>query len=549
MSIFRIGRTYKNLKRLGEIANVLAKHGFGYLIHRLNLRHLLHLRRRVFKNEEPYLVEQEIKKACEELGPTFIKFGQLLSLRSDVLPAKLTNELAKLQDQVKPFPFAEVKKILEAEYKNKTEEIFSHIEEKPLASASMAQVHLAALKGTKEKLIIKVQRPGIEKEVERDLDILYFLANRIEKLVPEFKVYNPVGIVDEFSKAIRKELDFTYEVSNADRFRKAFKNNKTVLIPKINFDYSGRRVIAMEFVEGIKISRFLRSNRSAEEKKQVASSITSIYYSMIFEQGFFHADPHPGNILIMKDGKVGLVDFGMTGRLDEQMLKRLAFILLSFSDEDFVLEKYIHTGLISEYEENPEFQKEAMLLLERYKGFPLEKIDIGSALSELAELARSYGVKFEKDLTLLAKTLYTVERIIRDMVPDFDFVTATKPFARKYIGEKISAGKVIRELEKNITAFYSLIRALPNEILNIAKLIRKGTLKIEFEHVGLETLINEIDRSSNRLSFAVIIASVVVGSALVVHSGKSPFFGIGGFIVAGLLGLWLGVSILRSGKL
>ncbi len=555
MSILRIGRTGNNVRRLGEIVNVLARHSLGYLVHKLNLGHLLHLKRRIFKDSEHRLVEQEVRKACEELGPTFVKFGQLMSMRTDILPLKFTRELSKLQDSVKPFPFAEVKKILESEYKKPLYDVFFSIDEKPVASASIAQVHSAMLKGAKERVVAKVQRPHIEKEVERDLDILFYLARLIEKYAPELKVYNPSGIVDEFSKAIKKELDFTYEVSNADRFRRAFAGNNSVHIPKINFDFSGKKVIVMENIEGMKISSYIRSKAPQAEKRKVAERLIDIYYTMIFELGFFHADPHPGNIIIKKDGAVGIVDFGMAGRLDEYMLKRLAFMLLSFADDEFSAEKLANVGLVSEYEENPEFQKEAIVLLERYKGFPLEKIDIGMALSELSELARSYGVKFEKEFTLLAKTMYTVERIIRDLVPDFDFVSNAKPHARKYIGANLSAKKLLRELEKHTAAIYNLFRALPSEILNIVRLIKKGTLKMEFEHVGLEPLINEIDRASNRITFGLIIGALVMGSALVIHSGAGPklydvpVYGIIGFVVAAIFGLWLVISIFRSGKL
>ncbi len=555
MSIFTIGRTGNNVRRLGEIVNVLARHSLGYLVHKLNLGHLLHLNSRIFKDTGHHLVEQEVEKACEELGPTFVKFGQLMSMRTDMLPLKFTRELSKLQDSVKPFPFAEVKKILEAEYRQPILSVFSSIDEKPRASASIAQVHSAVIKDTKDRVVVKVQRPNIENEVERDIDILFYLARLIEKHAPELKVYNPVGIVDEFAKAIKKELDFTYEVSNADRFRRAFAGNKSVHIPKIYFDFSGKKVIVMEHIDGMKISSYIRSKAPAAEKRKVAERIIDIYYTMIFELAFFHADPHPGNILIKKDGTVGLLDFGLAGRLDEYMLKRLAFMLLSFADDEFSAEKLANVGLVSEYEENPEFQKEAIVLLERYKGFPLEKIDIGMALSELAELARSYGVKFEKEFTLLAKTMYAVERIIRDLVPDFDFVSSAKPHARKYIGTNLSAKKLLRELEKQTAAFYNLFRSLPSEILNIIRLVKKGTLKMEFEHVGLEPLISEIDRASNRITFGLIIGALVMGSALVIHSGAGPkiyevpVYGIVGFVIAAIFGLWLVISIFRSGKL
>ncbi|MFH1825294.1 MAG: AarF/ABC1/UbiB kinase family protein [Candidatus Firestonebacteria bacterium] len=556
MDIIKITKTYRNLKRLTEIANVLFKYGFEYLVDRMNLIHLIPFRKRIKlieHKEEKFEIGEKLKLICEELGTTFIKFGQILSLRTDIFPENVTNELSKLQDEVKPFSYKEAKVVLEKEYKVKLEEIFSYFKETPYASASISQVHFATLKSTKEKVIVKVQRPNIEKEVKQDIDILYYLAHLIEKYFPEFKVYNPSGIVEEFEKTIYRELDFTYELSNAEMFRKIFKDSQTVYIPKVYYEYSSKKVLVMEYLDGIKITSCERAKKV--DKILVTSNLINAYHAMVFESGFFHADPHPGNIFVLKDNRIGFVDFGMVGYINDKILKKLAYLFLSFVEEDLDLREYECLGIIAEYEENIEYEKETIELLNRYRGFPLQKIDISRVIRELSELARRYDFRFPRDLMLLGKTLLTIERIVRDLNPGFNFVVAGEPFARKFIERNLQPKMILKEAERNILSLYQFLRDLPKELSDIFRKIKKGNLKIEFEHIGLEPLISEIDKATNRLAFSFIIGSLIIGSSIITYAGFGPkifglpAYGMAGYLIAAFLGLWLIIAIIKANKL
>ena len=560
MNILNMGRTYKNLKRLREIVNVLAKYGFEYIVHRIKLSKHVPLRKRVVKQKDirqidEYDAARKIRFVCEELGPTFIKFGQILSLRADLLPRHFIEELSKLQDAVKPFPFEKAKEIVEAETGADLKDIFSEFEEVPCASASMSQVHYAVLKTGGAKVIVKVQRPDIKEDIKRDIDILLYLAKLVEKHLPEYRVYNPVGIVEEFSAAIKRELDFTYEMAHADKIGSFFKGRSPVHIPRVYFEHSGEKVMIMEYLDGVKITTLGRI--SAEKKHKIAKRLIDAYYVMVFKKGFFHADPHPGNILIMKNNAVGLIDFGMAGKLSSENIKKFAFLVLSFMEKDLEIdvEDYRLLGIVSEEEENAEFEKEAIVMMERYRRFPLDKINMGNVIYELSELGRKYNFKLNKDFVLLGKVLFTVESVIRELDPDFNFVKAAEPHALLFIKESTEPKQLLKDAKKGAFSLFNFFKSLPKDIGDIFKKVKRGELEIEFVHVGLEPLINEMDKATNRLASAFIIGALIVGSSIIVYTGVGPklfdmpLFGFLGFFIAAIMGFILAISILRSGRL
>ncbi|MCX5776410.1 MAG: AarF/UbiB family protein [Candidatus Firestonebacteria bacterium] len=560
MDIVRLGRTYKNLKRLREILNVFAKYGFEYIVHRINLSRHISLRKRVLKPKEIRHTDifdsaHKIRLMCEELGPTFVKFGQLMSLRADILPQHFIDELSNLQDSVKPFSYAEAKIIIKEEIGEPLENVFSRLDELPCASASMSQVHYAVLKKNKKKVIVKVQRPGIKNEINRDLDILFYLARLVEKHLPEYRVYNPVGMLEEFSSAINRELDFTYEMAHADKIKSIFKEKKTIRIPSVYFEYSGERVMVMEYLDGIKIRTVAAFSK--EKKHELAKKLIDAYYIMVFEQGYFHADPHPGNILVLKDNALGLIDFGSTGKLSRENIKKFAFMVLSFMEKDLNIniEEYRMLGIVSEEDENSGFEKEAITMMERYSRYPLNKINIGNVVYELSALGRKYNLRLNKDFILLGKVLYTVESVIRGLDPAFNFVKAAEPHALKFIRKSMEPKSLLIDAKNNALSMYGFVRNLPRDISEIFKKIKKGELEIEFVHVGLEPLIHEIDRATNRLAFSFIIGGLLVGSSIVTYAGIGPrlldipLYGFIGYFIAGVLGVAIALSILRSGKL
>ena len=560
MNIINMGKTYKNFKRLREILNVLAKYGYEYVVHRIYLSRHVKLSKRVVKAKDirhvdEYDAARKVRFICEELGPTFIKFGQILSLRADILPKHYIDELSKLQDHVKPFPYAEAKKIIETEMGTDLKSVFSRFDEVPFASASMSQVHYAVLKAGGAKVIVKVQRPGIKDEIKRDIDILTNLAKLVEKHLPEYRVYNPVGVVEEFSSAIKRELDFTYEMSHADKIGSYFKGKGPVHIPKVYFEHSGEKVMIMEFLDGVKITSVKRF--SEEKKHKIARRLIDAYYVMVFKKGFFHADPHPGNIFVMKNEVIGLIDFGMAGKLSNENIKKFAYLVLSFMEKDLEIdvEDYRLLGIVAEEEENAEFEREAIVMMERYRRFPLDKINMGNVIYELSELARKYNFKLNKDFVLLGKVFFTVESVIRELDPDFNFVRAAEPHALLFIKESTEPKQMLKDAKKSAFSMFNFLKGLPKDIGDIFKKVKRGELEIEFVHVGLEPLINEMDKATNRLASAFIIGALIIGSSIITYSGIGPkvfglpFFGFFGYFVAAILGFALAISILRSGKL
>jgi ubiquinone biosynthesis protein len=555
LNIIEIGKTYKNINRLREILNIAAGQGLGHIIHSLHLDRHLPISKRAAKDRLGKTLESRIRIVCEKLGPTFVKFGQLLSLRADIVPPQLVNELSKLQDRVEPFDFMQVKKIIEEELNGKLEVFFSKVDEKPLASASMAQVHAACLRKTGEMVVIKVQRPEIEDDIARDLDILYNIAVLIEKHIPESKVYNPIAIVDEFSRTLEKEMDFTYEASAAYKLGRCFNSSGIAVIPKIYFDYSTRKVLVMEKIEGTRISDLKSYDTSA--KKKIAENMVNAYLKMIFELKYFHADPHPGNLFVLKDKRIGFVDFGMTGRIDDLTLKKLAYLFLVYSGMNLgeKFELYRSIGIVEEDEDNSDYQKEAADFFERYNGYPLNRINVGCAINEFLELSRRHGAKIPKEFIMLGKTLFAIEKIVRELNPKFSFITLGKPFAEGYVKKSLSPSEIAKQSMKSIAALFGFLKKAPVEFNDLLVKLKKGKLKIEFEHIGLEPLISEMDKSSNRLTVGFIIGSLIIGSSIIIHTGFGPrifdlpVYGLIGYFIAAVFGLWLVAAIFRSGRL
>ncbi|MBI3599995.1 MAG: 2-polyprenylphenol 6-hydroxylase [Nitrospinae bacterium] len=557
-----VKRTYQNIQRLKDIANVLIKHGFGSLIDQLNLQHYISLGKRMipFKKyeleREVHTVPERLRLAFEELGPTFIKLGQVLSSRPDLIPQDFAEEFRKLQDAVPPFSASEAKRHIEDELHAPLDKIFSSFDDVPSAAASIAQVHNVTLL-TGERVIVKVQRPGLREKLTSDISILFYLASLIEKYLPHGKVYNPAGIVEEFSKTIKRELNFNLEGSNAAKFKENFEGDGTVYIPKVFWEYTTNDILTMERIEGIPIHEIKKIEEAGHDKKIIAKNGVNAFLKQILEFGLFHADPHPGNFLIMQDGRIGIVDFGIVGRADEDVMESLANTFLSIIDLDYdrLVSEYIRLGLLNEDIDIKAFKSDLRDLIEPYYGKALKQIQAGKVLSEILHLAINYKARVPNDLILLGKTLITIEGLARALDPDILILEEAKPFAMELIKKRLSPTYQIAKAYRTLSDLSDIIKDIPGQLSYVLKKVMKDKLKIEFVHSGLDRLIRDMDKSSNRLSFALIISAIVVGSSIIMLSGKGPLLfgfpmlGVIGYIVAGLLGLWLVISILRSGRL
>ncbi len=549
----------KNLHRLRQIVTILIRHGFGHLIERLNLHSILSPARRVFgvkRKERKASPAYRIRLALQELGTTFIKFGQVVSSRPDLIPADFYEELSKLQDSVPAFSFKQVKDIIEKELGKPIGELFSSFSETPSASASIAQVHKARLKSG-EEVVVKVERPGIRESILADIAILRQLARLAERYIPEARTYNPTGVVNEFSYIIQQELDFTVEASHADRFRRDFKGNTTVFIPKIFWDLTTSYVLTMEEVRGIKINDFEALDMAGFDRRKLALDGVNLFFRQIFDHGFFHADPHPGNIFVLKDGRLAFVDFGIVGRVSGSMLTSIAkiFVAMVNRDTDAIVQGYLSISVPGKDIDIHGFQREVEGLLDRYYNVPLRHIKAEEFLNKMIQLSQTHQLTLPQDFVLLGKTMFIMGGLGKELYPEFNILEAAEPFARKLMLKRFDPKEIASSLCKTGEEAISLFTAFPGQWRQILGKLSRGEMKMEFEHKGLNNFIVELDRASNRLAFSLIIAAIIVSSSLIIRIDKGPklfdypALGIVGYILAGVLGLWLVIAILRSGKL
>lgn len=559
MGLLNTGYVYA--RRYREISNVLLKHGFGYILERFGIRPFRSLRERLFgpSIKEQLLVLSEAERlrlALEELGPTFIKFGQILSTRHDLLPEEHIKELSKLQDRVPPFSYQDAKKVIEKELQKNLDEVFISFDPEPIAAASIGQVHRARLHEG-DDVAVKVMRPGIEKIVETDLFILMNLAKFAEKHIKGSRFFNPVGFIEEFSRVMRQEIYYIHEAQNADRFYSNFAGSTTVRIPKVYWKYTTKRVLTQEFLEGIKISHIPQIEASGLDRKKVSTDLANAYLKMIFEDGFYHADPHPGNILVSLEGKIIFLDFGMAGYIDSLLRENLVNLMIATmrSDIDLLIESLEEIGLISDSgSEGTELRINIEDFINTYYSVSTKFIDPTDFLRDLIDVLIRSGGRIPTNFMLLSKTLMMRDEINRRLDPEHNFAELTEPYVRKMIEERGTVSYIMNETEKSLSDFAHLIRIFPKKAINILKKTERGRLGLELEHRGLDTAIEELDIISNRLSFSLIIAALIVGSSLIIQTRMSPslwgvpLLGVFGYLLAGIIGMGLVISILRSGK-
>lgn len=499
---------------------------------------------------------QRIRLALEELGPTFVKLGQVLSMRPFLIPLELLLELTKLQDQVGPFPFVQAKQIVENELKAPLEKNFSSFDTIPIASASLSQVHKAVTKDGKT-VVVKIQRPGIKDIIAADMDILKDLVNLLEKYVPESKQYDPRGIREELEKSIRREIDFNNEARNIEVFRENFKEEKNVFVPKVFWDLTTSKVLTMEFIDGVKISDLNKLEKRGIDKKKLAEIGGRMVFKQIFEDGFFHADPHPGNLFALEGNVIAPVDYGMMGRLSETTMDELADLLISVVTwhPGGIVKVYQDVEVVGEEVNLRALEADLADFLYKYHKIPLSRLDVKTLMNEAFEIIHRYDIHIQAELMLFSKALVTYEEVAKMLDPEYDLVTQMIPYAKKLAHRKFKPKALLRDLFTSSVDLRELLVTFPFELKRIIKKLGKGRLSFTFQHRGLDKLILELDRSSNRVSFALIIAAIIVGSSLIMRLETKytlfgyPLFGILGYIFAGVLGVWLVIAILRSGKL
>lgn len=563
--LLRFWYTYKNINRIRQIVNVLLKHGFGQFIEILNLQRFIPLRKRIkyfsrWQEVERHTIPERLRMAFAELGPSFIKLAQVLSSRPDLITTEYADEFKKLQDRVPPFSSDRAGQIIEAEFNVPVNEAFSEFDAYPVAAASIAQVHNAVL-NTGEKVIVKIQRPHIGEIIETDIAVMKAVARLMLKYIPESRYFDPRGIVDEFARTVKRELDFISEAKNAQRFRRNFEGKDDICIPAVYPEMLSGKVIVMERIEGVRIDDIQGIDSLGIDRRELAQRGVDAYFKMIFEDGFFHADPHPGNIFVMEDGRIGIMDFGIVGWLTTDMMENIASAFLAVLSKDFdrLIDLYIDLGLVVEEVDiesfKREFKADLVYLLEPLYDATISEVNFPEYLEALTHLVIKHGLKVPSDLLLMNKTILILDNIGRQLDPSFNAVTAVEPYAAKLVKNRMSPQRVLDKTKDNLAEIGGIIVDTPKQINRLLRKTLRDEVSFKVNPIGMEKLITDIDRSSNRISFSLVIAATIIGSSMLVQSdiGGKIFglstVGVIGFIVAFLLGLRLLISILRSGRL
>ena len=556
-----VSRTYRHMNRYRQIITVLFKYGFGDLVDRLHVGQYLEIGMQMVSRKRRERVEkltrsERLRMALEELGPTFVKMGQILSSRPDLIPVEFIEELSKLQDSVPPFPFSQVREIIETELTSPIDEIFQRFEETPLAAASIGQVHRAQLKSG-EDVIVKVQRPGIRMTIEVDLEILLHLATLIERHIEEWEIHRPTRIVEEFARSLEKEIDYTIEASNAERFARQFIGNSSVYIPRIFMEATTKQVLTMEFIDGIKASEIDKLDNDGLDRSIIASRGADLILEQVFKYGFFHADPHPGNVFIMPDNVICYLDFGMMGRVDRYAREHFADIVYGYVRRD---ESKIADAILKvvEWDREPDrrvLERDISDFVESYLYKPLKELHIGDIFQKLLELITNHGLRLPADIFLMIKAMAQVEGLGLVLDPDFDMTQRAAPFIKRIKLERLSPKRVVGDFLESGGDLVQLLKDIPGELRTVLQQLRQGKARIVFEHRGLENVISGLDRSSNRIASSLIISSLIIGSSLIIRTKIGPFLfgfpilGLVGFSIAGIFGIGLLISILRSGRM
>jgi ubiquinone biosynthesis protein len=556
-----VGRTYRNLNRYRQILGVLLKYGFGDILELLKLDQTVEAGLKLISKKQPIRVErltrpQGLRMALEELGPTYIKLGQILSTRPDLIPVDFLQELSKLQDKVPPFPATAARKIIEVELGVAPGVLFDQFDDTPMASASIGQVHRARLRNGQE-LALKIQRPGIKKVIEVDLEIMLHLATLMEHHIEELAFHRPIKIVEEFTRTLERELDYLLEAANMERAALNFKDDPSIRIPAVFREHSTTRILSTECVTGIKVSDIERIDACGLDRRRITARGADILLRMIFEHGFFQADPHPGNIFVLPDDVICLIDFGMVGSVDRQTREIFVGLIDGIIKRDAAKVSKLLLQL-TDWDEEPDrrvFETDVADFMAYHLLRPLRDVRIGKLLHHLLELASRHRLRIPPNIFLMMKSLTTVEGVARLLEPEFDIFRVAAPFIKSVLLERYSPQRLSTDAFELTAELMAFTRQFPQAVLDITRLIRRQQLCLKIENQGLERTLSTHDQISNRLSFSIIIAALIIGSALIVISEIPPlFYGISligaiGFIAAALMGIWLLVAIVRKGRL
>lgn len=541
----------KKLSRFKDIATILSKYGFDEVVTRFDIpgADFLHRITPVDSNMRPY---ERIRSAIEELGPTFIKFGQIMSIRPDLLPEELLCELEKLQDNVPPVEASEMIPVIEKLLGKSISEVFSTFDYTPVAAASLSQVYKGVLKTCGTTVAVKVQRPDIFKDIVSDLDILESLCNFLDQQFSEIQCYDLPELVRTIRKTLMQELDFRRELNNINIAR-SYAGASEVYIPAPFIEYSSEKLLVLEFFDGIKFKEL--RNASTQDREKIAKQGLQTVVKQILVDGFFHADPHPGNLLVDSDMKLCIVDWGMIGRLTERDRFMLIEMLTAVVDKNSealstIFLQLCHTkGSIID---RNSLERGLLGILDSYHALPIKDMDIGGLLKGLLNLVRDHDLQLPTDIVIMVKSLVTAEGSVRLVFPSLNVVEELKEKVHQLTLERYKPGVIWRSLKNSLTRFLSLKSELPHQLLRIIEKIGGGKLSFNFHLEKIEQLVDTLENASNRLTMGIITGAIIMGSSMIITTGVRPFIfgfpalGVIGYLLSVVLGLWIIISILRK---
>jgi ubiquinone biosynthesis protein len=548
----------RKISRLSEIAQVAVRHGFGYFFERHRLTDLFPRAGRDGATAETTERGRHLREMLDELGPTFVKFGQLLSTRPDVVPPDIVVELQKLQDDVRPVPFSDVERVIQEELGLSVEQAFLEFDQQPTAAASIGQVHHAVLPNG-DRVAVKVQRPNAPRQIEADLALLYQAARLAKERVRALDFIDAEQLIDEFAHSIRGELDYRAEARNAEAFRRNFAGHAEVEIPRVYWSYTRERVLVLELLVGEQLADLDPESLGEEARRRLAYLIAETWLTMIFRHGFFHGDPHPANVFVLDEGtRIGLVDFGQVGKLSDEDMSKLTRLFIDAANErvETLPRRLAELGVRYPREREEEFTNELRDVYYRYYGVSLAEIDPLQVVREAFDLIYRLNLRLPTRFVLLDKAIATLASVGIALYPSFNVFEVAKPYARNLMLERFSPARILSRAQKESTDMARIAAAIPYQVSDFLEQIRDGQIEVGFVHKGLDEFMHKVDVAFNRLVVALVVVGGLIGSSLIgIFAKHGPFvFGVNflsfiGFLLSGALGIWLLWGVVRSGRL
>lgn len=551
---------YRNLSRYREICRVLIRHGFDYIAEQTGFC----IKKRDSGAGTPAgpaapdkkSVPQRMRSLFEDLGPTFIKLGQLLSTRPDLIPREYVAELENLQDNVEEISSEDIRRQFIKEMGRPPEEVFRYFNYRPLASASIGQVHEAVLPGG-EPVVVKIQRPHLHQMIARDISILKSVANLLQNRTIIGQVCDVHEIIDVFERQIKRELDYNTEAMNTEVFFREFAGNDRILVPRVFWDYSSTGVLTMEYLQGVRVEELIERGLPEDMRREYARHVILAVLSPLFAKGIFHGDPHPGNVLFQDNRKVVLIDFGIVGRFDHEHRTNTAELMVALVERDVtgVMDIILKTGIITKRINRQRFYEDVAEIVDKANSVTSGSLELGRLINGMIKISVDHGIKVPDNLFILGKTVVLCENITRRISPEEDLAEIIKPLAVEHLKTTLQPNVDPANLYKQVSETLDILFSLPRDLTKAVRALARGETRITFYHRNLNWLYDMLDVASSRISFSMIIAALLVGSTLIMHSGRGPdlwgypLLGTVGFLFSGFLGVWVLIAMLRSGRL